>query len=179
MKLKPVAEQFVLHWGEMGTTWGVNRTVAQIHALLFIVGRPMNAEEISESLGVARSNVSNSLKELQSWKLVQVVRELGDRRDHFETITDVWQLFNVVVGERKRREFDPTIDVLEQCINSPDFADEDKEAQKRVQETLALMQVLSSWSNEMLRLDPETLMKLLKLGSKVQTVLRSSRKNAK
>ena len=112
MKLNPIAQRFVLHWGEMGSKWGVNRTVAQIHALLYIAGKPLAADEIAETLEVARSNVSNSIKELQNWNLIQMVHVMGDRRDHFETSTDVWALFRTVVSERKEREFDPTIVVL-------------------------------------------------------------------
>jgi DNA-binding transcriptional regulator GbsR (MarR family) len=172
MELKPVAKRFVLHWGEMGSTWGVNRTVAQIHALLFIAGRPMNADEITETLGVARSNVSMSLKELSNWKLVRSVPLLGDRRDHFETISDVWELFRTVVLERKQREFDPTIAVLRECIASDEFRGEDGVSQVRMKETLALMETLSAWAAEMARLDPDTLMKLMRMGTKVQQFVR-------
>lgn len=175
MKLNPVAEKFILHWGEMGSKWGVNRTVSQIHALLFLVGKPMPADEIAETLGVARSNVSNSLKELQNWKLIKIVHAMGDRRDHFETSTDVWELFRVVVQQRKEREFDPTIGVLEDCLNSPEMAKEDKATRQRIQETLGLMQSLSSWGDEMLRLEPSTLMKLMKLGAKIQGFIRSGK----
>lgn len=168
MELKPVAKKFVLHWGEMGSTWGVNRTVAQIHALLFITGRPLNADEITETLDVARSNVSMSLKELSNWNLIRSVPLMGDRRDHYETTTDVWELFRTVVRERKSREFDPTIEVLRDCLKSGDIASEDKAAQMRIKETLALMEALSSWASEMIRLEPSTMMKVIKLGAKVQ-----------
>src|ERR1700681_3294554 len=107
--LTPVVEKFVLHWGEMGTRWGVNRTVAQVHALLFMSSEPLNAEQITVLLGVARSNVSTSLKELQGWGIVRVVHVMGDRRDHFESIKDVWEIFRIVSEERKRREIDPTL----------------------------------------------------------------------
>lgn len=172
MKLNPVSEKFILHWGEMGSKWGVNRTVSQIHALLYLVGKPLPAEEIAETLGVARSNVSTSLKELQNWKLIKVVHAMGDRRDHFETSTDVWELFRVVVQQRKEREFDPTIGVLEDCLNSPEMNKEDKAVRQRIQDTLGLMQSLSSWGDEMLRLEPSTLMKMMKLGAKIQSLLR-------
>src|SRR5664279_2398809 len=111
-RLPAVTERFVLHWGEMGSRWGVNRTMSQIHALLFVTGRPMNADELCEQLGVARSNVSNSLRELQGWGLVKIVHLLGDRRDHFETSGDVWELLRVIVRGRKQREFEPTIQAL-------------------------------------------------------------------
>ena len=108
MELTPVMEKYILHWGEMGTRWGVNRTVAQIQALLFLSPSPMNAEEITETLGVARSNVSTSIKELQSWKLIKVVHLLGDRRDHFEALKDPWEMFQTIMEGRKQRELDPT-----------------------------------------------------------------------
>jgi DNA-binding transcriptional regulator GbsR (MarR family) len=169
--LSPVAERFVLHWGEMGTRWGVNRTVAQIHALLFLSGRPMHADEIVEALGVARSNVSTSLRELQNWNLVRVVHLLGDRRDHFETSGDVWALLHTVVRERKAREFDPTIALLRECLAHPEIARESTGARQRIGETLALMETLSGWVEDMQRLPHETLLKLLRLGAKVQQFL--------
>jgi DNA-binding transcriptional regulator GbsR (MarR family) len=177
MELKPVAQKFVLHWGEMGTRWGVNRTVSQIHALLYMAGRPMNAEEIAETLGVARSNVSNSLKELQGWKLVKVAHIMGERRDHFETSLDVWELFRTVVRERKEREFDPTVATLRECLASPDLGQEDKAAQERIAQTLALTETLTTWADEMLRLEPSTLMKLLKMGASVQKFVRGNDRN--
>ncbi len=178
MELNPVAQKFVLHWGEMGTRWGVNRTVSQIHALLYVAARPMHAEEIAETLGVARSNVSTSLKELQNWKLVKVAHVLGDRRDHFETSGDVWELFRTIVRERKEREFNPTIVALRECMASPDLAKESKAAQQRLAETLALMETLTTWADEMLRLEPATLMKLLKMGASVQKLVRGNGKDA-
>src|SRR6267378_8066651 len=114
--LSPVAQRFILHWGEMGTRWGINRTVAQIHALLFLSPRPLNAEEIASTLGVARSNVSTSLRELQGWGIVRVTHLLGDRRDHFESLKDVWEMFRIIVDERKRREVDPTLELLRSCV---------------------------------------------------------------
>ncbi len=172
MKLHPVAQRFVLHWGEMGSKWGVNRTVAQIHALLYILGKPMPADEIAETLEVARSNVSNSLKELQGWNLIQVLHMMGDRRDHFSTSTDVWELFRIVVRERKEREFDPTISVLRECLDSKELHKEEAAAQQRIRETLHLMESLSTWGDQMLRLEPATLMKVMKLGAKIQSLLK-------
>ena len=115
-KLGSVQQKFVLHWGEMGTRWGINRTGAQIHALLFISPRPLHAEEIAETLAVARSNVSTSLRELQGWGIVKLVHVMGDKRDHFESMKDVWEMFRVVLDERKRREIDPTLNMLRSCI---------------------------------------------------------------
>ena len=174
--LTPVAERFVLHWGEMGSKWGVNRTVGQIHALLYVCARPMHAEEIAETLLVARSNVSNSLKELQNWNLVRVVHMMGDRRDHFETSGDVWDLFRSVVRERKAREFDPTMVVLAELLTQPELSLEPAASRQRITELLALMQTLSAWGDEMLALEPSTLIKIMKLGAKVQTFLRPKKK---
>lgn len=171
-KLPPVTQRFVLHWGEMGTRWGVNRTVSQIHALLFVSGRPMHADELVEALGVARSNVSTSLRELQNWNLVKVVHLLGDRRDHFETQGDVWELFRTIVRERKAREFEPTVAALRECLQHPDLANEPALARQRIGETLALMETLSGWADEMLRLPADTLVKIMKLGARIQSFIR-------
>jgi DNA-binding transcriptional regulator GbsR (MarR family) len=164
--------RFVLHWGEMGSRWGMNRTVSQVHALLFFTGRPMHAEEISELLHVARSNVSNSLRELQNWNLVKVVHKIGDRRDHFETAKDPWDLLRIIVRERKAREFDPTVSVLRDCIADDGFERLDPVAQKRVRETLSLMENLSSWTDQMLSLETPMLTRLMKLGGRIQSFLR-------
>jgi DNA-binding transcriptional regulator GbsR (MarR family) len=175
LTLSPLAERFVLHWGEMGSRWGVNRTVSQIHALLFYIGTPLAADEIAATLNVARSNVSNSLKELQNWNLIKIVHLMGDRRDHFETSSDVWALFRTVVEERKQREFDPTIALLRECVAYPSFKGEDKSSQLRVKESLALMETLSVWASEMLRLEPSTLLKVMKLGAKIQGLVRGGK----
>ncbi|MFG6447965.1 GbsR/MarR family transcriptional regulator [Roseateles sp. BYS180W] len=172
MELSSTARRFIVHWGEMGTAWGVNRTVAQIHALLYFHGRPLHAEEISDTLVVARSNVSTSLKELQNWNLVRVTQQLGDRRDYFETSLDVWELFRTIVRERKEREYDPTVRLLGELLVDPGFADEPPDAQDRVRETLRFMQTLGAWSEEMLRLSPSTLEKFLKMGASVQKFVR-------
>jgi DNA-binding transcriptional regulator GbsR (MarR family) len=174
--LTPINRRFILHWGEMGTRWGVNRTVAQIHALLFLAGRPMHAEEIAEILVVARSNVSNSIRELLGLKLVTVSHQLGDRRDHYETTQDVWELFRTVIRERKLREFDPTVRMLEACVADPAFGSEDADVRIRIRDTLELMSSLSSWGEEMLRLEPATLMKIMKLGSRIQKLMRDGSK---
>jgi len=171
MDLSPTLSRFVLHWGEMGTRWGVNRTVAQIHALLFITGRPMHAEEIADTLSVARSNVSTSIRELQGWQLVKLVHLAGDRRDHFETSTDVWELFRTVVRERQRREVAPTIEVLRELLADPAISKDPAEAKVRMRETLELLETLTAWSDEMLRLDTDTLTKVLKLGARIKKLL--------
>src|SRR5579872_1238485 len=115
--LSPVQQRFILHWGEMGARWGINRTVAQIHALLYLSATPRHAEYIAATLSVARSNVSNSLRELEGWGIVRVVHVLGDRRDHFESLKDVWQMFQIIIAERKRREMDPTLEMLRECLS--------------------------------------------------------------
>jgi DNA-binding transcriptional regulator GbsR (MarR family) len=169
--LSPIGERFVLHWGEMGSRWGVNRTVSQIHALIYIAGRPLHAEEIAATLHVARSNVSTSLRDLLNWNLVRVVHRMDDRRDHFETARDPWDLFRTIVRERKAREFDPTVAVLRGCVSDPAFAKEDAATRARLTETLALMDALSSWTEDMLRLDTATLTRLMKMGDKVRALL--------
>jgi DNA-binding transcriptional regulator GbsR (MarR family) len=176
-RLPAVTERFVLHWGEMGSRWGVNRTMSQIHALLFVSGRPMNADELCEQLGVARSNVSNSLRELQGWGLVKIVHLLGDRRDHFETSGDVWELLRTIVRGRKQREFDPTIQALRDCMAHPELGRESAVSRQRINETLVLMETTSVWVDEMLRLPSETLVKIMKLGVKIQGLLRGKAKS--
>lgn len=172
MELTDIARRFVVHWGEMGTAWGVNRTVSQIHALLFFHGRPLNAEQITDTLGVARSNVSNSLKELLNWKLIRATQVLGDRRDYYETSLDVWELFRTVIRERKEREYNPTIRVLRELVAQPGFENEPADAQDRVRETLRLMESVGTWADEMLRLSPATLEKVMRMGTAVQKFVR-------
>lgn len=172
MKLTPTSERFILHWGEMGTRWGVNRTVAQIHALLYLAETPLTADEIVETLGVARSNVSNSLKELLSWQLVKVVHVMGDRRDHFDTSKDVWELFRLIVAGRRQREIEPTLALLGELLASPEMAGESAAVQKRIAETRQFIATLTAWSDEMLRMEPETLMKVLNLGARIRNLVR-------
>jgi DNA-binding transcriptional regulator GbsR (MarR family) len=172
MELTDIGRRFIVHWGEMGSSWGVNRSVAQIHALLFFHGKPLHAEELADTLGIARSNVSNSLKELLNWQLIRVTHQLGDRRDFYETSGDVWELFRIIVRERKEREFDPTVRMLQELSRDPALAGEDPAAQDRLRETLAFMQTLGAWSEEMLRLTPATLEKLMRMGAQVQRLVR-------
>jgi len=178
VELTPIARRFVLHWGEMGTRWGVNRTVSQIHALVYLMGRPMHAEEIAATLRVARSNVSTSLRDLLHWNLVRVVHRMDDRRDHFETARDPWDLLRTIVRERKAREFDPTVSVLRECVGDGAFAQESAATRARLTETLALMEALSSWTDAMLRLDTATLTRLMKMGDKVRALLPNPRKRS-
>src|SRR5882762_4040248 len=136
-KLSPVQQKFILHWGKMGTQWGINRTVAQIHALLYLSPKPLNAEEIADALSVARSNVSSSLWELQGSGIVKTVPVMGDRRDHFESVKDAWEMFRTVLDERKRREIDPTLAMLRDCIAE---AEKDKETDAYTEERLRSLQ---------------------------------------
>ena len=170
--LSSTEQKFILHWGEMGTRWGVNRTVAQIHALLFLAERPLAAEDIAEALVVARSNVSNSLKELQSWNLIRITHLMGDRRDHFVALHDVWEIFRVIVEERKRREIDPTLTVLRECvIEGPRDAALGKAALGRMNEVLGFLDMLGATYDDYKHLPPATMQRFLKMGGKVARFL--------
>ncbi|MBX3659965.1 MAG: MarR family transcriptional regulator [Ramlibacter sp.] len=172
MDLSATSRKFILHWGEMGTRWGVNRTVAQIHALLYLHGKPVPADEIADTLGVARSNVSNSIRELQAWNLVKLVHVMGDRRDHFETGTDLWELTRTIVRERKEREIMPTMDMLRSLLDSPELMVDGVDRAARIKAMLEMLESLNLWSDEMLRLDADTLAKVLRLGAKIQKLIR-------
>src|SRR5438477_1445917 len=171
-ELSPVQQKFVLHWGEMGTRWGINRTVAQIHALLYLSPKPVNAEEIAETLSVARSNVSTSLKELQGWRIVKLVHVLGDKRDHFESMKDVWEMFRVVMDERKKREFDPTMRMLHECIAE---AERDKATDEytkdRFRELYKFFETTTACYAQVRRWPTATLLKFMKAGDRVLKVM--------
>ena len=170
--LPPVQQKFVLHWGEMGTRWGVNRTVAQIHALLFLSPRPMHAEEIAATLGVARSNVSTSLRELQGWGIVRVIHIMGDRRDHFESMKDVWEMFRIIVDERKKREADPVLAMLRQTVGDakkPGAAD--AYTRDRLNEMLQFFEAMTAWVEQTRKLSTPALMRLVKMGDKIGRML--------
>ena len=171
-RLSPVQQKFILHWGEMGARWGINRTVAQIHALLYLAPAPLHAEAIAETLGVARSNVSNSLRELQGWRIVKMVHVMGDKRDHFESMKDVWEMFRVVLDERKRREIDPTLAMLEDCIQE---AGKDKGSDKHTVERLRALQDFfqktTHWYSQISKLPSGALAKFVAAGDKVLKVL--------
>lgn len=170
--LSRVEEQFILHWGEMSSRWGINRSMAQIHALLFLASEPMAAAEIADTLAIARSNVSTSLRELQAWGVVSVVHRLGDRRDHFETMDDAWEMFRVILEERKRREIDPTIVVLENCVRQ---AESDRgieeQARRRMVELLSVLQMLTRWYEQMDKLPTPVQKKLLRMGSRIAKIV--------
>ena len=172
MKLTAVQQKFILHWGEMGTRWGINRTVAQIHALLYLSPEPLHAEEIAKTLAVARSNVSTSLRELQGWGIVKVVHVLGDRRDHFECMKDVWEMFNIVIEERKRREVDPTLAMLRSSVTELEQSgSSDSYTRERLREMLDFFETMTSFYAEIRRLPAGTLRQAAKLRGKVRKVL--------
>ncbi|KAA0125347.1 GbsR/MarR family transcriptional regulator [Methylobacterium sp. P1-11] len=171
MQLPPLVQTFVLHFGEMGSRWGINRTVGQIYALLFVAERPLNADEIVERLGVSRSNVSMGLKELQAWNLVRLQHRPGDRRDYFTTPEDIWQIVRTLVEERKKREVDPTLTLLRELLMQEAGTEEERHAQARLREMHDLFELFAGWYADVRRLDTERLVQLLTLGSKVQKVL--------
>ena len=176
--LPPVQEKFILHWGEMGTKWGINRTVAQVHALLYLAAKPMPADEISTTLSVARSNVSTSLRELQGWGIVRVVHVLGDRRDHFETLKDVWEIFRTVAEERKKREIDPTLRVLAECVQEAKSGQGDAHTKERLAAMLEFLVAMSGLFEEILRMPTGALKSVVKLRGKVITLLGTGAKKA-
>lgn len=172
MSLSPIEQKFVLHWGEMGTRWGVNRTVAQVHALLFLSSQPLDAETIATTLSVARSNVSNGLRELQGWGIVRVVHVLGDRRDHFESLKDVWEMFQVVAEERKRREIDPTLRILEQCVGEmKKSGTADPYTRDRLEEMLGFLMATSGLFDELVHMPRSALKGIARMRGKLKRVL--------
>jgi DNA-binding transcriptional regulator GbsR (MarR family) len=171
MKLTPLVLRFVLHFGEMGSRWGINRTVGQIYALLFAQPQSLNADEIAEALDVSRSNVSMGLKELQSWNLVRMEHRVGDRRDYFRAPDDVWQIFQTLAQERRKREVDPTLSMLREAVMEPVKDPVDQHAQSRMREMHDLIELVTGWFSEVQSMDQATLMRLMKMGSRVQKVL--------
>ena len=170
--LSPVQQKFVLHWGEMGTRWGINRTVAQIHALLYVSAKPLNAEEIAETLAVARSNVSTSLKELQGWGIVKLVHVMGDNRDHFESMKDVWEMFRAVLDERKRREIDPTLRLLRECIEEAAKArPTDPHTEERLKALRDFFETTTGWYSQVRRWPTQAMVKFVRLGDRALKLL--------
>ena len=171
-KLPAAVERFILHWGDMGDEWGVNRSVSQIHGLLYLAEAPMTAEDIAETLGMARSNVSNSIKELLSWNLIRRVPILGDRRDHYEAETDIWEVAARIAARRKEREIDPAVDALRACVS--DAADDptiSAVASKRLKEMLEFTELVDRWYMQMLKVPRPRLVALIKLGEKIVSFL--------
>ena len=173
MKMTPAVEKYVLHWGEMGTRWGTNRTVAQIQALLYLSPTPLRADEIVELLSVARSNVSTSIRELQSYGLVRMTHVLGDRRDYFESLHDVWELFRVIIEQRKNRELNPTLTMLRACAAEVATEDDtDPVTKERVQNMLTFVESTSQWYEEISDIPTSTLTKLMGLGKKITKLVK-------
>ena len=167
-KLPPAVEQFVLRWGDMGGQWGVNRSVAQIQALLFLSERPLTAEDIADTLGMARSNVSNSIRELLGWKLIRRVPVLGDRRDHYEAEADLWQIMTHIARGRKEREIDPAVAALRHVLETADGdAQISPTARARLKEMQSFLNTLDTWFSQMVTVPPATIMALMKLGTRV------------
>lgn len=176
-KLAPAVERFILHWGDMGNQWGVNRSVAQIHALLYLSDHPLNAEQIADTLGIARSNVSNSLKELIGWKLIRRVPMLGDRRDHFEAETDLMQMVTRIAQGRKEREIDPAAAALRACLAEAEGdAAVTPVARARLAEMQRFVETLNKWYDQMLGVPPAKIMALIRMGAKVVSFLSFGRK---
>ncbi|MGY4308113.1 DNA-binding transcriptional regulator GbsR (MarR family) [Bradyrhizobium sp. USDA 4369] len=175
-KLPPAVERFILNWGDMGDQWGVNRSVSQIHGLLYLAEKPMTAEDIADTLGMARSNVSNSLKELLAWDLIRRVPILGDRRDHFEAETDIWEVAQRIAAGRKEREIDPAIAALRACVaeaaGDPGIS---PIASKRLKDMLAFTELVDRWYVQMLKVPRPRLVALIKLGEKIANLLPSGR----
>jgi DNA-binding transcriptional regulator GbsR (MarR family) len=176
-RLPPAIQRFVLHWGDMGGQWGVNRSVSQIHALLYLSERPLTAEEIADALGMARSNVSNSLKELLGWNLIRRVPIMSDRRDHFEAETDIWEVFTRIAAGRKEREIDPAIAALKACL-----ADAERDpalhpvAGRRLAEMLEFVETLDRWYAQMLAVPRSKLAALIRLGARIINFLPTGKK---
>jgi DNA-binding transcriptional regulator GbsR (MarR family) len=170
-RLSPLAQAFVLHFGEMGNRWGINRTVGQIYAMLFLAEEPRKADDICEALSLSRGSVSMGLKELQSWNLVRLRHRPGDRHDYYETPSDVWAIFRTLVAERKKREIDPTLTMLRTLLMEPPGDTADAFAQARIAAMHEQIELLTNWYADMERLETERLLQLLRLGSHVVKAL--------
>jgi len=171
MNLSPAIQAFVLHFGEMGSRWGINRTVGQIYALLYVSPEPLCADDMVDRLGMSRSNVSMGLKELQSWNLVRLMHKPDDRKDYFTTLGDIWQIVRTLVEERKKREVDPTLSVLRELLMQNPGLAEEQHAQDKMREMYEMIEMLCGWYDDVRRLETERLIQLLSLGAKVQKIL--------
>ena len=171
MPLTEISERFVMHWGEMSSRWGVNRTVGQIHALLYLAEQPVHAEAICETLSIARSNVSTSLRELMDWGLVRVVHVRGERRDYYEALHDIWEIFRAITQGRRRRELDPTFAMVRQSLGDPAFEAESATTRVRIRQVHDFLHTSMAWAEEMQRLDPATLLNIMKFGANIQKLL--------
>jgi len=172
LKLTPTTEKFIVHWGEMGSQWGVNRSVAQIQALLYLSEEPLHAEQISVILGVARSNVSTSIKELLGWRLVGRTQVLGDRRDHFVAIKDNWEIVMRIAEGRKQREIDPTLRMLRLVADNTKCDHEVSSGQRaQIDELVGFMETMTSWYDDIITIPKDKLLRLMKMGAKVAKFL--------
>jgi DNA-binding transcriptional regulator GbsR (MarR family) len=171
MNLPPLTQRFVLHFGEMGSRWGINRTVGQIYALLYVSATPLNADEVGEALGFSRSNVSMGLKELQSWNLVRLNHQPNDRREYFQTPEDVWAIFRTLAAERRKREIDPTLSMLRDALMEQPNGPEDIHAQARMKQMHVFIEMMTDWLDDVQKMDSATLASLMQMGSKVQKML--------
>ena len=176
--LTPLVRSFVAHFGEMGSRWGINRTVGQIYALIFVSPQPLNADEIAEKLEFSRSNVSMGLKELQAWRLVSLRHLPGDRREYFDAPTDAWEIFRTLAEERRRREIEPTLSMLRNALLETPATEEDRVALERMRGMHDLIELTTTWFDDVQRMDQQTLAKLMKMGAKVQKVLQFTGKMA-
>lgn len=174
----PLKQRFVLHFGEMGSRWGINRTVGQIYALLYASREPINADEIAEALGFSRSNVSIGLKELESWKLVRLTHKPGDRREYFSAPDDIWTIFRTLAEERRKREIDPTLSLLRDVMLESPADPDDRHAQARMKEMYQLITLVTTWFDDVQKLDVDALQQLMKMGAKVQKLLEMKNKLA-
>jgi DNA-binding transcriptional regulator GbsR (MarR family) len=171
MELPTLTRDFVLHFGEMGSRWGISRTVGQMYALIFLSSRPLNADEIAEQLSFSRSNVSMGLKELESWDLVRLQHLPGDRREYFSAPEDIWAIFQTLVEQRRKREVDPTLSMLRSALMETPKGDEEKYAQNRMREMYELIDLVTGWFSKVQKLERSTLVKLMKMGAKVEKLL--------
>ena len=175
-KLSKLQKRLVLHWGEMGPRWGINRTVAQIHALLYLAPEPLSADQIADALSVSRSNVSTSLRELQAWGIVNVRHKLGDRRDYFESLDDVWEMFELILEERKRREIDPTLGLLRELHDEADRpGSKDPFTRSRIASVLEFFESAVRCYQQMKRLGAANVVRLASMGTKLDRLLRPTR----
>lgn len=170
--LTPTAKQFIIHWGEMGERWGINRTVAQIQALLYISPEPLNAEQISQTLSVARSTVSVGLRELQYWGIVNVVHRLGDRTDYYELIGDVWEMFRLIADRRIQNELEPTVLMLREAVNQLDNDSEDLHSKEKLEELLDVLDTASKVYREFQKVPTKTIARIAKMSDIVGRILR-------
>ena len=171
MKLAPLTQRFVLHFGEMGSRWGINRTVGQIYALLYVSPRALNADDIGEALAFSRSNVSMGLKELQSWNLVRLQHLPNDRREYFQAPDDVWVIFRTLAEQRRKREIDPTLSMLRDALLDQCAEGDDIHAQARMRQMHDLVELMTGWLTDVQKMDSTTLVSLMKMGAKVQKLL--------